>query len=108
MAIKKTELYSSLWAMCDELRRGMDASQYKNYILTLLFVKYVSDKYANEKFGAIKVPAGGSFNDMLALKNQKDIGDKLNTVVGELAKVNNMARLSNGDTRLSLSSSPAL
>lgn len=97
MAIKKTELYSSLWAMCDELRGGMDASQYKNYILTLLFVKYVSDKYANEKFGAIKVPKGGSFNDMVAQKGQKDIGEKLNTIVGELAKVNNMAWLSNAD-----------
>ena len=40
MAIKKNELYSSLWASCDKLRGGMDASQYKDYILTLLFVKY--------------------------------------------------------------------
>ena len=43
MAIKKNELYSSLWASCDKLRGGMDASQYKDYILTLLFVKYVTD-----------------------------------------------------------------
>ena len=49
MAIKKSELYSSLWASCDELRGGMDASQYKNYVLVLLFVKYVSDKYAGQK-----------------------------------------------------------
>ena len=47
MAIKKSELYSSLWASCDELRGGMDASQYKDYVLVLLFVKYVSDKYAD-------------------------------------------------------------
>ena len=53
MVIKKTELYASLWASCDQLRGGMDASQYKNYILTLLFVKYVSEKYANQKLGAI-------------------------------------------------------
>jgi type I restriction enzyme M protein len=66
MAIKKTELYSSLWASCDELRGGMDASQYKNYILTLLFVKYVSDKYADKRMGAIVVPQGGSFADMVA------------------------------------------
>ena len=45
MAIKKTELYSSLWASCDELRGGMDASQYKDYVLTMLFMKYVSDKF---------------------------------------------------------------
>ena len=97
MAIKKTELYSSLWASCDELRGGMDASQYKNYILTLLFVKYVSDKYANQKHSAIKVPEGGSFADMLAQKNKKDIGDQLNKVVGKLATENDMAWLSNPD-----------
>ena len=48
MAVKKSELYSSLWASCDALRGGMDASQYKDYILTLLFVKYVSDKFAGQ------------------------------------------------------------
>jgi type I restriction enzyme M protein len=49
MAIKKSELYSSLWASCDKLRGSMEPSQYKDYVLVLLFVKYVSDKYANEK-----------------------------------------------------------
>lgn len=97
MAIKKTELYSSLWASCDELRGGMDASQYKNYILTLLFVKYVSDKYANQKFGAIKVPEGGSFADMVKQKGQKDIGDQLNKIIGKLASANDMAWLSSPD-----------
>ena len=48
MALKKTELYSSLWASCDELRGGMDASQYKDYVLTFLFMKYVSDKYKDD------------------------------------------------------------
>ena len=49
MAIKKSELYSELWASCDELRGGMDASQYKDYVLVLLFIKYVSDRYAGRK-----------------------------------------------------------
>lgn len=97
MAIKKTELYSSLWASCDELRGGMDASQYKNYILTLLFVKYVSDKYAGKKHATIVVPEGGSFEDMVAQKNQKDIGDQLNKIVGKLATENDMGWLSNPD-----------
>jgi type I restriction enzyme M protein len=56
MAIKKSQLYSSLWASCDELRGGMDASQYKDYILTLLFVKYVSDKYAGKPDAVIEIP----------------------------------------------------
>ncbi len=90
MAIKKSELYSSLWASCDELRGGMDPSQYKDYVLVLLFVKYVSDKYANDPDAIIEIPEGGSFKDMIALKHQKDIGDKINTIIGELAKANNL------------------
>ena len=78
MAIKKSELYSSLWASCDELRGGMDASQYKDYVLTMLFVKYVSDKYGNKANSLIEVPKGASFEDMVALKGKPDIGDQIN------------------------------
>lgn len=78
MAIKKTELYSSLWASCDELRGGMDASQYKDYVLTMLFVKYISDKYKGDPYGAITVPDGATFDDMIALIGNPEIGDKIN------------------------------
>lgn len=81
MAIKKSELYSSLWKSCDALRGGMDASQYKDYVLTMLFVKYVSDKYANKPNSEILVPEGATFDDMVALKGTKDIGEKINTQV---------------------------
>src|SRR5438045_4127331 len=90
MAIKKSELYSSLWASCDELRGGMDASQYKDYVLVLLFVKYVSDKYAGKKDGLLEVPPGGSFDDMVALKGDKEIGDKINKIIGKLAEANDL------------------
>ncbi|MGF6635100.1 type I restriction-modification system subunit M [Paraburkholderia sp. MM6662-R1] len=90
MAIKKSELYSSLWKGCDELRGGMDASQYKDYVLVLLFVKYVSDKYAGQKDALIDVPAGGSFADMVALKGDKEIGDKLNKIISRLAEANEL------------------
>ena len=88
MAIKKSELYSSLWKSCDELRGGMDASQYKDYVLILLFVKYVSDKYAGDANALIDVPAGGSFADMVAAKNDKEIGDRINKIIGRLADAN--------------------
>lgn len=88
MAIKKSELYSSLWKSCDELRGGMDASQYKDYVLILLFVKYVSDKYAGDARALIDIPAGGSFADMVAAKGDKEIGDKVNKIIGRLADVN--------------------
>ena len=85
MALKKSDLYSSIWKSCDELRGGMDASQYKDYVLTLLFVKYVSDKYGNRNDGFITVPEGGGFADMIAAKNKTDIGDRLNKIIGKLA-----------------------
>ena len=81
MAIKKSELYSSLWKSCDELRGGMDASQYKDYVLVMLFIKYVSDKYADVPFAPITIPKGASFKDMVALKGKPDIGNKINTHV---------------------------
>lgn len=90
MALKKSELYASLWKSCDELRGGMDASQYKDYVLVLLFVKYVSDKAASRKNYLLEVPKGGSFTDMVAAKNQKDIGEKLNKVVAKLAEANEL------------------
>src|SRR5712691_4735998 len=90
MAIKKSELYSSLWKSCDELRGGMDASQYKDYVLVLLFVKYVSDKYAGQKHAMLDVPKGGSFADMVALKGNKDIGEKMNKIVAKLADANDL------------------
>jgi len=90
MAIKKSELYSSLWKSCDELRGGMDASQYKDYVLVLLFIKYVSDKYAGEKYAPIAIPEGGSFQDMVALKGKKDIGEGINTIIAKMAEANEL------------------
>lgn len=92
MAIKKSELYSSLWQSCDELRGGMDASQYKDYVLVLLFIKYISDKYAGVPYAPIAIPQGASFKDMVALKGKSDIGDQINKKVsGPLAKSNNLS-----------------
>src|SRR5438034_8151479 len=98
MAIKKSELYSSLWASCDELRGGMDASQYKDYVLFMLFIKYISDKYGNSEDFAppVTIPKGASFKDMIALKGKPDIGDKINTqVIQPLIDAN--ARLARSD-----------
>ncbi len=94
MALKKSELYSSLWSSCDELRGGMDASQYKDYVLVMLFVKYVSDKYAGMPFAPITVPPGASFKDMVSLKGKADIGDQINKkILAPLAKENNLSEM---------------
>ena len=103
MALKKSELYSSLWQSCDELRGGMDASQYKDYVLVLLFVKYVSDKYAGVRYSPITIPEGASFSDMVALKGKTDIGDQINKrILGPLASANKLSDMPdfNDDTKL--------
>jgi type I restriction enzyme M protein len=92
MALKKSELYSSLWSSCDELRGGMDASQYKDYVLVLLFIKYVSDKYAGVPYAPITIPSGSSFKDMVALKGASDIGDQINKkIIAPLANANKLS-----------------
>src|ERR1051326_2336724 len=92
MALKKSHLYSSLWASCDELRGGMDASQYKDYVLVLLFIKYISDKYAGQPYAPISIPKGSSFADMVALKGKSDIGDQINKkIIAPLANANKLS-----------------
>lgn len=91
MAIKKSELYSHLWSSCDELRGGMDASQYKDYVLVMLFIKYVSDKYAGQPYAPIQIPAGASFKDMVALKGKPTIGDDINKkIIAPLVNANKL------------------
>jgi type I restriction enzyme M protein len=98
MAIKKSELYHSLWASCDELRGGMDAGQYKDYVLFMLFIKYISDKYADSEDFAppVNIPTGAGFKDMLALRGKSDIGDKINTQIIQ-PLIDNNARLARSD-----------
>src|SRR5438552_3075147 len=92
MALKKSELYSSLWSSCDELRGGMDASQYKDYVLVLLFIKYVSDKYAGQPYAAITIPPGAGFKDLVALKGKSDVGDQINKkIIAPLASANKLS-----------------
>jgi type I restriction enzyme M protein len=95
VALKKSDLYSSLWAGADELRGGMDASQYKDYVLTLLFVKYVSDKAKADPYADVQVPEGGSFDDLVALKGKADIGEQVNVAIRRLADENDLQGIIN-------------
>ena len=91
MALKKSRLYSSIWQACDELRGGMDASQYKDYVLVLLFVRYVTDKYTGKSDSLVNILPGGSFSDLVALKGKTDIGEGINGVLDVLAKANGLS-----------------
>lgn len=95
MAIKKSELYSTLWKSCDELRGGMDASQYKDYVLVILFVKYVSDKYKNDPDSLIEIPEGCTFDDFIALKGKSNIGEEINKKMAALAEANDLSGVIN-------------
>ena len=91
MPIKKSDLYASIWKSCDQLRGGMDASQYKDYVLTILFIKYVSDKYSGRDDALLIIPDGSSFEDMVALKGKADIGDRINKVIiAPIAEANDL------------------
>ena len=94
MAVKKSELYSKLWESCDELRGGMDASQYKDYVLVLLFIKYISDKYYKKRYAPIVIPRGASFKDLVALKGKPNIGDLINKkIIAPLMKSNTLSNM---------------
>ena len=90
MAIKKSEIYNQIWAACDKLRGGVEPARYKDYILTLLFVKYVSDRFKSSDNWDIEVPKGGSFDDIVALKYKKNIGEGINVAIGRLAEINEL------------------
>ena len=90
LALKKSDLHSSLWSSADELRGSMDASQYKDYVLTLLFVKYVSDKAKADPYALIEVPEDGSFDYLTNLKGRPDVGEKVNVAIRKLAEANDL------------------
>ncbi len=107
MAIKKSQLYSSIWKSCDELRGGMDASQYKDYVLVLLFIKYISDKYAGVAYAPITIPKGSSFKDMVALKGKATIGDDINKkIIAPIAEANKLSEMPDFNNAEKLGSGP--
>ena len=87
MAIKKSQIYTTLWESCDALRGSMDASQYKDYVLIILFIKYLSDK-ARLKETRIKIPDGCYFEDFIALKQNPAIGEKINEKLEAIKEAN--------------------
>jgi type I restriction enzyme M protein len=90
MAVKKTELYSTLWKSCEEMRGGIEPSQYKDYILILLFMKYVTDKYRDKKDALLVIPENGGFDDMCQLIGKKNIGEQLTVICNRFMAANDL------------------
>lgn len=108
MAIKKSEIYSSLWKACDELRGGIEPALYKDYILTLLFLKYISDKYADQEYAEIKIPEGSSFKDLVNLKGLPDIGDQINKLIRPIEEANDIGNFPDFNDSQKLGSGKAM
>lgn len=92
MAVKKSVLYSKIWDSCNTLRSkgGMDATQYKDYVLIVLFMKVITDKYFGKENSLIEVPEDANFNTMVSLKGKKNIGEEFNTILAKIAEENDL------------------
>lgn len=88
--MKKSELYSLLWEACNKLRGGVEPSRYKDYVLVLLFFKYVSDRYKGQRFAEFKVNEGASFDDLIAAKNRSDVGERVDKIIQKFLEENQL------------------
>ena len=95
MAVKKSELYRTLWKACDEIGRGIDPAEYKNYVLLLLFFKYVSDKYKGEVYPQYQIPKGASFDDLIRAKGKTDIGERVDKIIQKFLETNKLQGILN-------------
>ncbi len=90
MAVKKSELYSMLFEACNKLRGGVEPARYKDYVLMLLFFKYVSDRYKGQPFAEYTVPDGASFDDLIALKGTSKIGEETDIIIQKFLEANGL------------------
>lgn len=105
--ITQTEINSIVWKACDTFRGVIDPSQYKDYILTMLFIKYVSDvhqdlfesyliKYNNDteraeramKHERFVVPKNSTFRFLFEKRNEPNIGELINIALNALEDAN--------------------
>lgn len=90
MAVKKSELYSLLWEACNKLRGGVEPARYKDYVLVLLFFKYVSDRYKGQPFAEFTISQGASFEDLIAAKGKSDVGERVDKIIQKFLEDNRL------------------
>lgn len=90
MAVKKSELYSLLWEACNKLRGGVEPARYKDYVLVLLFFKYVSDRYKGQPFAEFTISKGASFEDLIAAKGKSDVGERVDKIIQKFLEDNRL------------------
>ena len=90
MAVKKSELYSLLWEACNKLRGGVEPARYKDYVLVLLFFKYVSDRYKGQPFAEFTISKGSSFDDLILAKGKPDVGERVDKILQKFLEENRL------------------
>ncbi len=93
MAVKKSELYSILWEACNKLRGGVEPSRYKDYVLVLLFFKYVSDRYKGKRFADFEISEGASFDDLVKACEKTDVGERVDIIIQRFLENNKLKGL---------------
>ena len=88
--MKKSELYSMLWEACNKLRGGVEPSRYKDYVLVLLFFKYVSDRYKGQPFAEFTISKGASFEDLIEAKGKSDVGERVDKIIQKFLEDNHL------------------
>ncbi len=88
--MKKSELYALLWEACNKLRGGVEPARYKDYVLVLLFFKYVSDRYKGQPFAEFTISKGASFEDLIAAKGKSDVGERVDKIIQKFLEDNRL------------------
>jgi len=105
--IDQTQINDVAWRACDTFRGVLDPSDYKNYILVMLFVKYISDvwndhrgRYLKEFNGdearvqrrlsreRFQLPEGCDFASLYEHRNKPNIGERIDVALGEIEEAN--------------------
>lgn len=112
-SLNQDDINKVIWRACDTFRGKIDSSEYKDYILTMLFIKYISDvwqdhfeQYQNRYGGdetrirrrldreRFVLPSGCTFYDLYQKRNANNLGEEINKVM-EAIEDANKAKLEN-------------
>ena len=105
--LTQEEINNKVWAACDTFRGTIDATQYKDYILTMLFIKYISDvnkekredylvKYDGDqerveramKHERFKIPKESAFEFLYEKRNADNLGELINIALENIEDAN--------------------
>ncbi len=103
----QSQINDIAWRACDTFRGVLDPADYKNYILVMVFLKYISDVWRDHREQYLKeyrddvvrvnrrlarerfqLPEGCDFTSLYELRNKPDIGERIDVALGEIEEAN--------------------